>query len=180
MKDIFTINIENKEYVHIDTIKYKNQMIYHFGSLEDEIFCIKNSEQYIPIIDSFQISAINNKLGYIRKNYIYNKQGKRHEIIKKIKNGAEVKLRKANNLIRYMVTDAEKISQEQRDILVNEQIDNFRNAKEKYNLDIDMDKIQEKIKKIKVIRSNNIKTLGYYKPVGNILCFDIDGINKQR
>lgn len=71
MKDIYTITINNREYVHIDTLKYKNESIYHFGTDDDEIFCVKYNENYEPINDSLKISIIKNIMGLTNTHFVY-------------------------------------------------------------------------------------------------------------
>ena len=184
MRDIFTIKIDNEEYVHIDTIKYKDQILYHFGSLADEIFCIKNNEQYVPINDSFQVSLIKNKLGLINTKYIFNIKDEMREIIEETNAELNFYLKLLGKRIKYRDWNAEVVGQEEKEKINDEQIDNFTKAKEKLNLDINLDEIKQKISRIKLIKKDILhrgRNSGYYNPIHNVIALktenDIDSDN---
>ena len=175
MTKIFTIKINNKQYVHIDIIKYKNQILYHFGSLEDEIFCTKNGDEYIPISDEFQISIIKNKLRLTNTRYIYAMEDNNYEKRKNFQDKVKLRLKKVIDCVRYYGKNVYKLSSEEREKIVNEQIENFKIAKEKLDLDINLEEIAHKIQKVKYIKKDILKrgsASGYYKSINHSIALE--------
>lgn len=169
MEDIFIINKNNKEYVHIDTIRYKNQMLYHFGSLEDEIFCTKEGLEYVPIQDDFQIALIKNKLGLINSTKIYSLNGFLSETKKEI----QFYLKMCEKMVLYGKLTADVVDNEEKEEILNEEKENLKKAKEKFNLDIDLEKISKKIEKIKIIKKDKLyHCSGYYNSLHNVIALE--------
>lgn len=175
MNDIFIINKNNKEYVHIDTIKYKNQMIYHFGSLEDEIFCIKKDMEYIPIQDNLKISIIKNKLGLIDSTKIYSLKEDSKEFANRTQDEFKFYLKLLKKKIIYRDITATVIEGEEKEKIIDEQKNNFKEIKEKLNVDIDLEKINKKISKVRLIKKEKLlggRFSGYYNPAFNVVALE--------
>ena len=178
MKDLFTIKIKDKEYVHIDTISYKNQVLYHFGSLDDEIFCLKQGMEYIPIQHSFQLAIIKNKLGLINTHYIYDIDQEINGIYSII-DGWDLKLQyhleNLKNIIFYADSNIKIVQENERYKIIQEQIENFKGIKEKFNLDINIQDIFRKIVSVQLIKKdilNRGKASGYYNPGRHIIALE--------
>ena len=175
MNDIFIIYKNNKEYVYIDTIKYKNQMIYHFGSLEDEIFCIKKDMEYIPIQDNLKISIIKNKLGLIDSTKIYSLKEDSKEFANRTQDEFKFYLKLLKKKIIYRDITATVIEGEEKEKIIDEQKNNFKKIKEKLNVDIDLEKINKKISKVRLIKKEKLlggRFSGYYNPVFNVVVLE--------
>lgn len=146
MENLFIIELNNKEYVFIDTYEYKGSTIFHFGNLEEEIFCRKIDNKYVPITDKFEFWMIKNKFGLIDSSECY-------DIIKLPKI-----LKKLNykRKINY-VTDKQEFEIKQ------EQIENIKKIKEKFGLNLDFDRIEDRINNIKIAsRKKNNNSAGVY------------------
>ena len=170
MGDFCEINLNSKQYILVDTYKYKGDNLFHFGalSLDDETFCKKENEEYIPITDEFEIAIIKNKFGLINLPYYYDTTDYLALIKKAV---SQSKLRLIQNKI-YRLLDREPLSVEEADKIRKEQIDNFKMIKEKFNLDIDLEDIINKINKVKIFKANKLrKYLGYYRPSTNSIVY---------
>ncbi len=71
MKKLLIKQFDDKKFVFIDCITYRDEKIYHFANFEEEIFCIKSYEEYIPIKDEFKLNVIKNIYGNIYDKKIY-------------------------------------------------------------------------------------------------------------
>lgn len=67
--EIFKFN--NKEYILINKYKINNQIIYFFLNDEDELFCTKQKEEYIPILDKEKTKYIEKELGFIDNSILF-------------------------------------------------------------------------------------------------------------
>ena len=181
MKKFLEININSKQYILIDTYEYKKDTLFHFGalSLDDEVFCKKVNEGYVPIIDEFEISIIKNKFGLINIPYYYDVTNY-FELIRGII--SQFKLRPAQNKI-YRLTDRTPLSAEEANKIRKEQIDNFKMIKEKYNLNIKLEDIIHIIGKVKLFKGDKLdrhnRILGYYRPATDSIVYRKDMIEKD-
>ncbi|MBQ3413930.1 MAG: hypothetical protein IJH39_00970 [Clostridia bacterium] len=186
MKDLFTIKIKNKEYVHIDTIKYKEQIIYHFASLEEELFCIKEENEYNPIQDAFQLAIIKNKLGLISTKHVFDVKQDVYRIMDKMALDIDYYMKRFDRIMRYGQVDIKIVEDNEKYKVIQEQIGNFSEIREKFNIDLKLEEIAKIIRNVKLIKKDILlkgRASGYYSPRYNMVALkdenDIDKGDKK-
>ena len=70
------MEIENKlfnriEYTLVDTYEMGTEIFYHFINEEDELFCYKKEDKYIPIKDEKKINDIKEEFGLILPDILF-------------------------------------------------------------------------------------------------------------
>lgn len=138
MENFITINIKDKEYVFVDTYEYNKKTIYHFGNLEEEIFCFKINDEFVPINNKFDYWMIKNKFGLIDYSYLF-----RSLKIGKVK-------------ISYRKT-FEHLDKEKQTEIKEEQIKNFEDIVEKFGLNLNENKLNNIISNVKIFSTKSLR-----------------------
>ena len=179
MMDIFEKNFYSKQYILVDTYKYKGNTLFHFGavSLDDEIFCKKVNEEYIPITDEFEISIIKNKFGLINLPYYYDTKDYLEKIKKVV---SQFNVKPMQNKI-YKLIDREPLSIDDGNNIRKEQINFFKEIKEKYKIDIDLEDIIDKINKVRIFKADKLHNgvRGYYRPATNSIVLQKNIVDEE-
>jgi len=186
-KDNFIeITINSIKYIFIDTYNYKSELIFHFGSLNDEIFCRKINEDYIPIEDSFEIDIIKNKFGLINYKYfpdlIANSTSRIKTIMKLMKNSTSIALFHPLRNVIYRLAGNIPLTQEESNKIREEQIANFKALEERLGIRVDLDKINEKINSVGLYKTKGgllkmFNWAGLYHPATNSILLTEDSLN---
>lgn len=159
--EIFEFN--NKKYILIDTFLFHEKEVYYFATMEDELFCYKEKDQYIPIQDKYTIDLIRNLCGLIKSRRIYNSKNKRTQPKKKI-----LKSSHTDQHIEYK-SSYKDISPEILKAIREEQKENFRKIQQRFELDINLEEIERRIDEIPVTTYENDYegSSGYYNPLND-------------
>ena len=180
MKYFNEININSKKYILVDKYEYKGDKLFHFGalSLDDEIFCKKENDKYIPITDEYEIAVIKNKFKLIKLPYYYDEKSA-STVIKKVISQFKVLHTQSK---KYKTIGKELLALEDKEKICKEQIDNFKRIKEKFNLDINIEDVINKINKVKIFKVDKFignRCEGIYKPKTNSIIYRKEIIDKD-
>lgn len=136
----------NQLYVHICTFKYRGELVYYFSNLYKQLLCTKINGVYQPITDNYKYWLYRNVFGLVNtsKTYTLTESITNKSILKKIMHITRVALYGKEETFRY--EKGKPLLKDEEEKYKAELLDSLEEIKEKFHIDLDMQKCQKRLR----------------------------------
>ena len=162
MKELIIQVFNNKEFVLINKYEYKNETVYYFRTMQDELFCTKEGKIYKPVIDNYKLWLFRNIFGSLKlyKNKIYYKHSLRSITLSDL-------TRPITSTLGFLL-GSKKLDAEKEEMFKEEQKENFKELRERFGITVSEKTTDEILNGIKYYENtNNMGPAGAYQPISN-------------
>ena len=162
MKELIIQVFNNKEFVLINKYEYKNETVYYFRTMQDELFCTKEGKIYKPVIDNYKLWLFRNIFGSLKlyKNKIYYKHSLRSVTLSDL-------TRPITSTLGFLL-GSKKLDAEKEEMFKEEQKENFKELRERFGITVSEKTTDEILNGIKYYENtNNMGPAGAYQPISN-------------